>query len=473
MRRHLLILLTALLVATAAVPGHAAAAPRPLEIGSADAIFSNPDGPIWARRAARAGTDAIRVNVYWSSVARSEPRDPTSPDDPAYDFSEIDRAVGVADARGLDVLMTVLSAPPFAEGPGRPDYDVVPAGTWRPDPDAFGDFGRALAERYSGDHPDPKGFGDLPEVDRFSAWNEPNASAYLTPQYVNGRNESAAIYVDLLDAFYTAVKGVNPEATITTGGTAPIGDPDRVRRTQPLEFWRRVMCLTPDLEVSDPCPVARTPSFDVLAHHPINYLSSPRVHAGDRDDLLIADFGKLTAALRAAESLGTVLPATRHSLIAPEVWWETKPPEPRGISLRQQSRYTALGLYMLWRGGADGVWFLQLRDSARRAGEGPLKTYQTGFYAYSGRRKPALRAVAFPFVTRRLSARRVLVWGRAPSGGRLRIEVRRGHGKKWKRRASTRVGAHGVFTRKLRLRGNALVRARVGGRRSPVWRQRR
>ncbi len=235
------------------------------------------------------------------------------------------------------------------------------------------------------------------------------------------------------------------------------------------------MCLTRELERAGECAAAERARFDVLAHHPISYLSSPNVPASHPDDVTVADFGELVDVLRAAEAEGTValregdLP---HSVIAPEVWWETNPPERGGISFRRQARYTALAIHLLWKKGADGVWFLQVRDAERDPDDRRLTSYQTGVYTFAGRRKPAFRAVQFPFVTTRTDADQVSAWGRAPAGGRLVIEVKR-PGRRWRREDSARVRAGEVFTEELALRGKALVRAEVDGRRSLSWRQRR
>lgn len=444
-------------------------------VGFADALFSGEQGERWAARTAAGGANAARVNVYWNVVGPHEPENPRDPADPAYDFAAIDRAVRSADSAGLDVLMTVLSAPRWAEGPGRPASFVdAPAGTWRPSPEAYGDFARAIAYRYNGDYPDPLGPGRLPEVDLYSAWNEPNISAYLTPQFEDGENASAETYVGLLNAFADAVRTVNPDATIATGGTAPFGDPDARRRTAPLEFWRGVLCLDESLERDGPCPGAR-PDFDLLAHHPITYLSSPNVHAANPDDVTVADFGDLVDMVRAADEEGTVAPRSGdepHGVIAPEVWWETNPPERGGVSFRRQARYTALALHLLWKAGAEGVWFLQVRDAERSPSDGRLTTYQTGVYTFAGRRKPALRAVQFPFVTTRADPGHVSAWGIAPAGGRLQIRVKPPGGH-WRAAASTPVRAGDIFTEAVPLRGKGLVRAVVAGRRSLNWRQRR
>lgn len=473
-------LVRAAALAAAAVLGAPAAAPaqetpRPFQIGFADALFAGEQGPSWAERTAAAGADAVRVNLYWNVVGPHEPENPRDPADPAYDFAAIDQAVRSADAAGLDVLMTVLSAPRWAEGPGRPSFADAPPGTWRPRPSAFGDFARALAYRYNGSYPDPLGSGALPEVDLYSAWNEPNISAYLTPQFVDGENRSAETFVGLLNAFGDAIKAVNPDAVIATGGTAPFGDPAGGRRTAPLAFWREALCLTRALERAVECAAAEPARFDVLAHHPITYLSSPNVPASHPDDVTAADFGEIVDVLRAAEEEGTVaereddLP---HRVIAPEVWWETNPPERGGVSLRRQARYTALALHLLWREGADGVWFLQVRDAQRSPEDRRLSSYQTGVFTYGGRRKPAYRAVEFPFVTTRTGPAGLNAWGRAPAGGRLVIEAKT-RGERWRREATLAVTAGEVFTEELRLRGKALLRAEVGGERSLSWRQRR
>lgn len=471
----------ATLVALGALAAPASAVPRaeparPFEIGFADSLFGTEDGGVWAARTARAGADAVRVNLYWSLVAPNEPQHPRQPDDPAYDWQAIDRAVIAADSHGLDVLMTVLAAPAWAEGPRRPSFELAPAGTWRPDPGAYGDFAHAVAERYSGFHPVPDdlgGAGSLPEVDLFAAWNEPNITAYLAPQYAAGENVSPEIYARLLDAFYTEVKAVNPAAVVSTGGTAPFGDPVAHRRTAPLAFWRGVMCLTPTLDKDLDCPIDQQPRFDILAHHPISYLSSPAVHAAGTDDMTVADIGELGKALRAAEAERTIGPAeTVHRMIVPEIWWESRPGERRGISARMQARYTALAMYLLWKRGVDGVWFLQVRDAPPTPGSGgKLSSYQTGIYTYGGRRKPVYSAIRFPLVTERIDRRSVLAWGRAPRSGTLRLQVqRRGH-KRWRAVSRRRIGAGSVFASRIDVRGSDRVRARIGPTKSLPWRQ--
>ena len=116
-------------------------------------------------------------------------------------------------------------------------------------------------------------------------------------------------------------------------------------------------CLDGSLERADQCAATERPRFDAVAHHPISYLSSPNVPATNPDDVTVADFGELVDVMRAAEEEGTVEPredGSPHEVIAPEVWWETNPPERGGVSFRRQARYTALASTCSGRRGPTG-----------------------------------------------------------------------------------------------------------------------
>jgi hypothetical protein len=125
-------------------------------------------------------------------------------------------------------------------------------------------------------------------------------------------------------------------------------------------------------------------------------------------------------------------------------------------------------MYLLWRQGASVVVNLQVRDAAFNPSF-PLATSQTGVFFYDGTKKPSFRTFRFPFVTHRVSGKAVGAWGKAPRGGRLEIQRRR------KGRWHTLTGFHvrrgQVFTRNLKLRRSARVRARVGGLTSRSWHQ--
>ena len=60
----------------------------------------------------------------------------------------------------------------------------------------------------------------------WEAWNEPNLSTYLTPQWTASKHPaSPGIYRTLLNAFYKGLKSVAPQDVVAGGTTAPFGDP--------------------------------------------------------------------------------------------------------------------------------------------------------------------------------------------------------------------------------------------------------
>ena len=449
------------------------AEPPAFQVGFADHLYGVAGkSEEWLSRTRSVGADIIRVNMYWSLVGFDRPKDPRDPGDPAYNWSRYDRVIANAAGKGLDVDLTVLAAPRWAEGPKRPPRsDRAPAGSWKPDASAFGDFAHAVARRYSGSY---EVAGEaLPRVEYFEAWNEPNLHTYITPQFNGRRNVSAAIYVRLLNAFYDEVKAVDPTMTVVTGGTSPYGDPPAQgsQKTAPLSFYRELLCLNAKLRRTG-CAGGQRAKFDVIAHHPINREDPPTAHADGADEIEIADFGELTKTLRRAERLGTTGTPGRHGLWANEVWWQTDPPDPdEGVPLATHARWTAQALYLLWRQGASNVSFLQVRDAKYTPGEFTLDSYQTGIFAAAGKRKPSAAAVAFPFVTDRRGKRNLLAWGLAPASGRLTIEAK-GKGGRFRRITTVQVDEDEVFTKRLRLTGKLKLRAKVGAKRSLIWDER-
>jgi hypothetical protein len=436
---------------------------RGLETGFADAVYASADT---AERTAAfettvdAGAGIVRVTVSWREIASRQPAEARNPADPAYDFSEADRAIDGAAAQNLDVLVILNSAPGYAEGPNRPA--TAPAGTWDPDPGAFADFAAAVATRYSGS------FAGLPRVRYFQAWNEPNLSGYLTPQYQGGTATSPGHYRQMLNAFFAAIKGVHPDNQVVTAGTAPYGDPPGGDRVRPLIFWRDVLCLRGRKLKDAECPTKA--NFDILAHHPINTSGGPRRSAVDPDDASTPDFKYIARTLRAAERAKNVGTKGPHPLWATELWWDSNPPDPvEGVPIRKHARYIEEALYILWKQGARVVINLQLQDDAfdRQDRSGDTST---GVLFADGSRKPAYTAFRFPFVTERTSEKKLIAWGKSPAAGKLVIQRKRGKG--WIREAMMNVRVGAVFKTTLKLRGPQKLRAVVDGERSLVWTQR-
>ena len=368
----------AAVLAVLAFPGAAPA--KPLKTGFADSLFSSSDAgtrATWLDRARKARAKIIRIDFSWRSVApASEPADPTDP--AAYDWGAIPAAVDDANARGLKVLLTVSGAPDWAEGAGRPGD--VPAGTWKPDADKFGQFGRALAAQFSGD------------VRYYQAWNEPNLFTFLNPQYDGKALVAPDIYRRMLNEFYEGVHAVQGNAVVVSGGTAPYGEPRGGRRTRPLVFLRDLLCLKNRKKLK-PTKCPDKAKLDALAHHPINTSGGPKRSATHPDDVATPDVKKVVRTLRKAERRHRVRPRGRHPVWLTEFWWETKPPDKcTGIPLRRHARWISKALKSFKKQGARVAINFQIRDDPYQQSECGRASFQTGPFFADGRRKPAFRS---------------------------------------------------------------------------------
>jgi hypothetical protein len=444
---------------------------------------------LWFGRTADSGAGIVRLAIEWPTiVGATRPADPTNPADPSYDFSSVDGAVRDAKARGLKVLLTINHAPVWAEGAGRP-ADAAP-GTWKPNPQDLADFSRAVAARYTGNF-DPDGVGtqpSLPAVDYVEIWDEPNSSDWITPQF-DGKNAlSPDYYRTMLNTSYKAVKAVNPQMQVVTGGTDPYGDPPGgpyppgSQRVRPVSFWEQLLCVRPVKgkkgkgkkgKASTPTKFVRTSGcsdramFDIFAHHPIDNTGGGPLQSGpNKDDASTPDLGRVVAVLRAAEKAGTTLPG-KHPVWVTEFWWDSKPPNTVGAPLATQARWVEQSMYLFWKAGASVAINFQIADATARANV--HAGLQSGVYFTDGRAKPSLTAFRFPFVTDRINTKKLTAWGKAPEAGSLSIQ--RKQGGRWVTIKRLQVGKGSVFSTNLSLPGKQQLRAMVGASQSLVWKQ--
>jgi len=467
----------AALVACGALPSSAAAT-HGLLTGFTDAepfqeLDSGQRLAAYSHMAAARGS-VVRLSFGWPSVAVARPPNPAAARDPSwpgYRWGSVDSAVLGARAALKRILLSWGGAPRWAEGRGRPGW--APAGSWRPSAGQYRLFAEAAARRYSGRFRDGSG-RVLPRVRYWQAWNEPNLSDYLTPQWVRRRGrfrtESPRLYRGLLNAFYFGVKAVRRSNYVVSAGTAPFGEPRRgARRMPPALFTRELLCVRGRRHQRPVRCSSERAHFDALAHHPYP-IGPPRRTAANPDDVVIPDLWKLTRPLRVAIRAGKVAPRGRKGLWATEISWDTLPPDPDGIPVGTVARYTEGALYTLWRQGVSVVaWFL-LRDERRGPGYGV--TIQSGIY-YRGatvqqdRPKPSFRTFRFPFTAYR-KGRVAQIWGLAPNRGRVTIQIRR-HGR-WRTLTSLRTRPGRMFFKRRRLRRGTRLRARQGGETSLSWR---
>ncbi len=386
------------------------------------------DGAVRARAMSATrglGASVVRLQMSWrGALPGAPPVNASDPDDPAYDWAPQDAAVRSAVAAGLTPLLTIAHAPPYAEAPRR--WRFAAAGSWAPRPSELAAFATAVARRYSGTWPDPARPGMvLPRVSAFQAWNEPNLPRYLSPQWVvrGGRwvPWAPAHYRRMLNAFATAVRAVQPGATIVAAGLAPDGEGgDGAGRMTPVRFLRALLCLGPP-PGGGPVACPEQPDFDVLAFHPLS-VGEPDRPASSSLDASVADVGKIVKILRSAQ---------HHHLVArraPRLWitelnWSTG-----AIPRTRRAAVVGRGLHRLWAAGAGVVTWQFLEDPARghhaglwvRGVRGPL----------TGRAKAYARGFALPVDVAAMGRGRAAVWAVPLADGVLRVEVRRG--RRWR-----------------------------------------
>ena len=440
-----------------------AVAERGLTVGLTDSVFNGADRSVWLDRADDVRAQTILLAASWTGVAPvSEPskEEASDPGFAGYNWASVDASVQEAAARGMEPMLLVTGAPAWAEGKNRPGFGEAHAGTWKPSPSKLRDFGRAIASRYSGNFdPDgPLGQPELPRVRNFQLWAEPNLAIYLTPQSKGGKPFAGDHFRKMLRGFYEGVHGAPGSAKVITGGTAPYGDPPPSNtRTQPVLFWREVLCLK-GRQALEPVKCSKPAKFDVLSHHPIN-VGSPSRSAFNPDDASTPDIGRIRRVLDKAERTNRVEPGGKKPIWATEIWWDSKPPDPDGVPEQRHAQYLSESFYRLWKQGVERVIWFQIRDQA--CSPSCAGSPQTGLFLQNGNPKLAADAFAFPFVANAEKGKNVSVWGLAPDGGDVVIE-RKKNGN-WDTVSHANAGGNRVFAKKFRLKGNASLRARADG----------
>lgn len=139
-----------------------------------------------------AGFEWIRQQVPWKDTERP---------DRTFAFDQLDPIVETVNAKGQKLMLSVVKSPDFLTG--RPDDNGLPN-----DPQDFGRFVEALAERYKG------------KVQAIEVWNEQNLAVENGGRVVP---EDAARYVELLKAAYPRIKAVDPTIVVVAGALSSTG----------------------------------------------------------------------------------------------------------------------------------------------------------------------------------------------------------------------------------------------------------
>ncbi|MDQ4049465.1 MAG: cellulase family glycosylhydrolase [Actinomycetota bacterium] len=374
----------------------------------------------------RLGVDRLRVSAFWNQHAPSPNStrklagfDAGNPWDPAYNFGNLDRVIAGAHQHGLRVMISISTpAPIWATGaPARRNP------VWKPNPTEFGLFARAVAGRYAG------------YADRFAVSNEPNHPTWLQPQSLGGRMVSPDLYRAMVRAAYPRIKSINPAASVLIGELAAMGS--RVlapgRPTRPLSFLRQLGCRTARYRPirSGSCKGFQPIVAEGIGHHPYAFFQTPTSRSRNPNDAAIGDGGRLLRTLDRLTRVGALTPSRgrRFNVFYTEFGYQTRPPDPSGVSLGAQSRYLQQAAYIAWRTPrVREINQFRLTDG-RIAGSGPKKylEFQSGLLFRNRRKKPAFNAFPHPFV---ISGNRF--WGQVRVGdGPHTVQVQRLRGRRW------------------------------------------
>jgi hypothetical protein len=136
----------------------------------------------------------VRIDLDWSAVESERGQ---------FDWAYPDKIVDEALARRMKVLAVLAYTPTWARSSAISDSTI--ASYSRPDHlSDYASFARAAAERYA-----PRGVGS------WEIWNEPNSTKFWPPR------PDANEYGALFRVAATAIRRVDPKATLLIGGLAP------------------------------------------------------------------------------------------------------------------------------------------------------------------------------------------------------------------------------------------------------------
>jgi polysaccharide biosynthesis protein PslG len=155
---------------------------------------------------AAAGSGLMRQDFRWFEIEPSKGR---------WAWGYHDALIQAAAENGIRILPVITSVRPDQKAAPKPGVRITSSTTMPPkDPAEFARFAAAIVKRYGpagsfwADHPDvPK----LP-LTSWQIWNEPNLKAYW------GGRPNQNEYARLLVAAGSAIRAVDPEAEIVTGG---------------------------------------------------------------------------------------------------------------------------------------------------------------------------------------------------------------------------------------------------------------
>ncbi len=450
---------------------------------------SEPEVRASIERIRELGIDRVRITASWGAIApgrhsRERPRFDAG-DSSAYGtdgWTRLDLVLREVQAAGLKPMIDLaFHAPRWAVG-------RYTSKTYRDRPSVleYRRFVTAAARRYRGDYPDPANPGaSLPAVRLWTTWNEPNHGSFLLPQWRRTRRgwrpAAPHLYRRLHEAAYSALKRSSRFNKVLIGGLAAVGGKRATRgRIAPLRFVRELACVDGRLRrlrVRE-CRGFKRLRADGFSHHPYSIGVPPARASRHRDDVRIADLGRLDRLLGALKRRGRT--ARRLPIYITEFGYETNPPDPkRGVSHEKQIAYLAHGTYLAWRNPRvrmHAQFLLHDAPANPKIAVTSLRRwhdYQSGLIDVDGGLKPAFEAFKLPLWGRRVRRGAFLFGQVRPGDGDRPVRIERlGPGGQWLGVGSAVSDRRGYFTAVMRGRASGRYRATAGGLVSAVVRVR-
>jgi hypothetical protein len=361
------------------------------------------------------GYTTVRVDARWSQLAPSSRPYGFDPSDPStYNQAQwysLDRLVRRAGYYHLQVMIDITGpAPGWALTRG-----MINLTQWR-------DFVGVVAQRYDGRYSPPNDGGELPAVNTFSIWDEPNLARSLAPQTGRplrhyhrvkiGRGKhrhsitrttttiplrSPAIYRALYLDGYSAIIGKNTQAAVYLGELAPSTNYDPNQPTgggiAPLSFLRALACVNGRLRpiTSGGCAHYIPLAGAGVAVHAFSFGQQPTTPSADRQDLTLGDLPRLETLLAHLVSDNRISSGLNHIAVT-EFGYPTSGRD--AVSLAQQG--PLLLQAQAFAASQHVVMFGQylLEDQTCQSGVAPCEIGDTGLQTSTGNAKPAEKVIA-------------------------------------------------------------------------------
>jgi hypothetical protein len=382
------------------------------------------------------GTHALRVVLYWRSVApsaTSKTKPSVDLSDPAnYAWGEYDALLAAAKERGWPVILTVSGPVPKWATKSKKDYVTYPSAK------EFETFMTALGRHYAD------------QVSIWSVWNEPNHPDFLMPQYTKKGHHpvSGKTYRRLFLAAWRGLRASgNGRDPLLMGETAPRGTGKVVA---PLAFLRQALCLDSSYRRTRTC--ANLPA-DGYAHHSYSTREGPFFVPPGRDDVTMGVLRRLTRALDLAARAGAV--RSKMPLYLDEFGVQSFPDKLLGVPLAKQAEYYAISEKLAYDNSRVRSFSQYLlRDDpkdSKGSGGGILSQsafpgFESGLELANGKRKPAYDGYRLPLTVTERGSRGAAIWGRVrPASAATSVTIQYRDRGGWRTLRTLQTASNGTF----------------------------